>query len=352
MLFLEKLFKAEVVLCDNIDDDSYFEDADIIHLFNLQTIEYSYKAFKKAKAHKKKIVFSTIFWDLEPAINISFWFNRFSLPQTALVRLLNPFRKAIHCFSSLFGNKGNVVFGKYKRMAEEIVTGCDILLPNSDEEATIIQKLYGRTTNLLSKTIVVPNAIDKSTVSKGGLDDSCDNLPSGFVLQVGAINCVKNQINVVKALFDNKGIPIVFVGKQTDKKYFDKLKKISNRRGNVFFYDQVKNEEVFKFYRKAVCHVLPSFRESPGLSSLEALANGIQIVVSKSKYCPTHYYDFENCAHICDPYSCKSIKKAILSAISKPLTLDSKRIDSLFKKCSYENAAKITMQGYCAAIEK
>ena len=74
---------------------------------------------------------------------------------------------------------------------------------------------------------------------------------------------------------------------------------------------------VYGFYRRAACHVLPSFRESPGLVSLEALMCNVPIVVSDSRFCPTQYYQFDKYGYICDPYSTLSIRAAVLSAIEK-----------------------------------
>jgi glycosyltransferase involved in cell wall biosynthesis len=117
---------------------------------------------------------------------------------------------------------------------------------------------------------------------------------------------------LVKSLFSFPEIPIVFLGRSIHRKYFEKLKKMSDKRGNVYFVDEVNHSEVSSFYRYAKLHVLPSLRESPGLSSLEALTNGCKVLVSKFPYSPYETY-FKGKAMAFDPLDPISIKSSILS---------------------------------------
>ena len=89
----------------------------------------------------------------------------------------------------------------------------------------------------------------------------------------------------------------------------------------MFFIDEISPEEVKTYYRQAAVHVLPSFRESPGLVSLEAFYNGCEIVVSDSRFVPINYYRFNEIAHICNPFDPKSIKGAVLSALIMPRSI-------------------------------
>ena len=54
--YLEKEFGVEVTLCESLKMEKYFEENDFIHIFNIQTIDYTYKALKIAKKYNKKVI--------------------------------------------------------------------------------------------------------------------------------------------------------------------------------------------------------------------------------------------------------------------------------------------------------
>ena len=56
--------------------------------------------------------------------------------------------------------------------------------------------------------------------------------------------------------------------------------KLGKKRGNTFFLGEISHDDIYPYYSKAKVHVLPSFRESPGLSTLEAAVFGVNCVVS------------------------------------------------------------------------
>ena len=90
----------------------------------------------------------------------------------------------------------------------------------------------------------------------------------------------KNQLQFLKGMMKNN-LPIVFIGNNKFNKGYTALcKKLSDARGNVLFIDHISQEYLFSAYINARVHVLPSWYETPGLSSLEAGAAGCNIVVS------------------------------------------------------------------------
>ena len=161
---------------------------------------------------------------------------------------------------------------------------------------------------------------------------------------------MKNQLNLVKALKNNPEIPIVFVGKNFGDKYYHTLKKYAEKRGNVFIFDEIPHEKMAELYKKAKVHVLPSFIETTGLVTLEALINDVQIVTSDEKYCPIQYYHFDEFGFQCNPYDIKSIKKAILEAYNNPKqTKPNEDYKNFF---CYENVAKMIYEIYLKILEK
>ena len=206
------------------------------------------------------------------------------------------------------------IFGKEWGKAKEILENVDGILPNSYEELEQICRIFKLDyEDMSSKSNIIPNAIEKD--SKDIKNPENARLPSNYVLQVGRIGTVKNQIKVLQALKKKKEIPIVFIGKPENRKYYNMCRKLAHKRGNVFFIESVPHNEMDWYYQNAICHVNPSFRESPGLASMEALYNGLPIVTSDEKYCPCKFYRFNEIAYLCEPYSTNSIKKAILKAM-------------------------------------
>ena len=150
-------------------------------------------------------------------------------------------------------------------------------------------------------------------------------------------------------MMNHKEIPLVFIGKQNKIKqyYVDKTKELAAARGNTYFIEEMSQEELCAYYKAAKVHVLPSFRESPGLVSLEALYHGCNIVVSNRRYCPTDYYRFDKIAYTCDPYSITSIEKAIIDAYNSAFV----PVESgYFDFFSYANAAKLTRDAYIEVL--
>lgn len=346
--YLEKNYDVKIVLCNSLDDEELFFETDIVHIFNMQTIDYSLLALKKAKKYNKKVVLSTIFWDLRDASYVNTIYKMFGILPNRIVKNLKVIGDNLNKIAYKCSKKKyNIMFNK-KKYAQELIMYSDCLLPNSYEELDIIGKFYKCDKEVLKKkSIVVPNAINNDAIKQAS-DSLCEIDEKNYVLQVGAINSIKNQISLVKALYDKPEIRIVFIGKCGDEKYYNELKKISNKRGNVRIISELDNSEVLKYYKNALCHVLPSFRESPGLVSLEAASFGIPIVVSSEKYCPIHYYGFDEYAEICDPYDVKSIREAVLASIKKGR--GNFENEFLNEKFIYEIAANETYKAYCNAV--
>lgn len=344
--YIEKAFKVNISICENINDANCFKKADLVHIFNIQTADYTRKALNMCKKMQKKAVISTIFWDIRSASHVNLLYNLLGIKPNEFIGniefLGNITNKMAYNFTK---NKSNILFNK-KDIARSILIDADYLLPNSDEELLLLSQIYNIDLDLLlKKTRVIPNAIDYDLAKNS---TSADVYIKDYVLQVGRIEPIKNQINTVKALLKYKDIPIIFIGRIGNKNYYNDLRRISNIRGNVHFINEVKNSEIYNYYKNAKCHVLPSFRESPGLVSIEALMCNIPIVISKSKYCPIKYYKFDKYGYICDPYSVKSIQNAILEALSNGMKETLPEDYRYFY--SYENVAIETVKAYKSIV--
>jgi glycosyltransferase involved in cell wall biosynthesis len=341
--FLEKLYKVKVeILTDPEKLDNTF---DIAHVFNLSTMKSSLAFVQKAREEGIKVVLSPIYWDYSYAETHHFlkYFNY----------TLNPFTVAAGLFMSTACASilqiPKLISPLFRRYAKRMLRLSDILLPNSIEEAEKLicfTKLNSR--EILNKVHVVPNAVDCNGMGNDKDIFSIYAIPKKYILQVGRLEFVKNQLQTVKALKQNPEIPIVFIGSDRDKKYATALKKVARKRGNVFFIAEMPHEDVQFFYKHALLHVLPSLRESPGLVSLEALSNECKVVVSNHEFAPCDAY-FKGMASVCNPLSVNDLKDKILQELKMVRNTgeNSEKIKSHF---SWENAAIETRKAYCSVL--
>lgn len=331
---LEKKDNIEIVICNEIEKLNRHVNADIIHIFNIQNPIEIKHYLDFAKTNNIKIVVSPIYWDLWHSIVVNKIENIF------LARCFSKVKNIYKFFMMNFSATG-YLSKNYIKIRKDIIESANIILPNSPEEMKhIIDDLNLDYLNIYQKTVVIPNAINFTKCNDSKLD------VNDYVLIVGRIEKTKNQLNVIKALYNNKSIPVVIIGKKGNGKkaddYYNKVNNLALKRGNVTFIDSVEHSEIDSYFSNAKVHVLASFRESPGLVTLEALKNSCNVVVSDERYCPIKYYHLDTLANKCNPYSIASIRKAIESAFINNSCVD----DDFRSFFSYENAAHMTYIEY------
>lgn len=328
--YLEKIYGCKVSVITSAEELSK-EQFDLLHIFNLQTADFTLKVAEEAKKYKIKVFLSPIMWYLGGARYV----NRMSRI-TCNFSVISSFRWMSHLSEKM------CIKEEY-RTKKKILEMCDAILPNSIEEEEIVKRLYK--VNLPS--YVIPNCVDLK------LDEERTelSLPSNFVLEVGRIEPTKNQLAVILAMMNHREIPLYFIGQQNPvkKHYIEYVKKLAKIRGNTYFLTDLPQEQLVSYYKAAKVHVLPSFRESPGLVTLEALYYKTNVVVSKSEYCPISYYQLDEYGFVCDPFSIKSIEKAIMSAYEEDVR---KVPNEYFNFIHYKNAAKLTHKAYMSNLKQ
>ena len=350
--YLEKMYDDVVIRYAFTPQEILLNNsAKIIHIFNIQNFYETKQFIEVAKQKNLIIILSPIYWDLLDAQYINYLkifqiyalkspkifktslINIFNFLITHVPTLKNKYQNTIK--NGLYGSKKNKEIGRY------ILSNADYILPNSPEEGSIIEDYFK--ISLKENLISIPNAFDSRNVIVSN-NDKIPALPENFILQVGRLETTKNQLNLIKALYNSPEIPLVFVGKCVDKKYYNKLQHHAKKRGNVFFINEVSHNEIKEIFKRAKVHVLASFRESPGLVSLEAKQFGCEIVVSDKRYCPIEYYQFDKLGFTCNPYNLKSIKNAVLKAYYHPK--NTSFTEEYIKFFSYDNVAKMTYEVY------
>lgn len=350
--FLLQKFNLDIkIICDN-GNVNIDEDFDILHVWGINASPFLDKILENAKKNKKKIILSSIYWDVSHSLFLKYFIG------PVLNNNLFPFlEKCNKLFEYLimipvaaivpkYRKKTCYICGskKFKKYRRSSISASDYIIPNSDEEGELLCKDIGLDYKKIeNKFIPIPNAVD---VSKLNFECTEKILPelNNFVIEAAGIEPLKNQLSIVKALMNKKDIPIVFAGAVRNEKYYNEIKKLAEKRGNVYFTGKIDEKQLFDLYKRAHVHVLASFRESPGLSTLEALICGSQIVVSNEKFCPIKYYKFDKYGFVCNPYDVNSIRNSILNAYNNPK--DISLPDDYIKFFSYENAANMTYNVY------
>ncbi len=219
-----------------------------------------------------------------------------------------------------------------RRSITEILKKANLLLPNSHSEYNRLLKLYHCNTPY----VVVPNGIDPDLFS---FDETVEKDPR-MVICVARIEGIKNQLNLIKAL-NNTAYQLVLIGSASpnQQSYYQACKKIAGP--NICFIGQLPQEELLQYYQKAKVHVLPSWFETTGLSSLEAAAMGCSIIITDKG--DTRDY-FGDDAVYCDPSSPENIFAAVeKAALLRSNESFQKKILSCY---SWEQATIRTMEAY------
>ena len=192
----------------------------------------------------------------------------------------------------------------HRKSIMKVLKGASMLLPNSESEYKRLVKRYGISTNYR----IVPNAVNDVFFQAG--NEVQDETREG-ILCVARIEMIKNQLNLIRAV-NQTDYPMKLIGKPAPNhlKYFEQCKK--EAKEDIRFLGQLNRDEVIAEMRRSKVHVLPSYFETTGLSSLEAAACGCQIVVSPRG--DTKAY-FKDKAFYCEPDDIDSIKLAIEKAM-------------------------------------
>ena len=339
---LEQLYNIQIDIITNPEDinSSY----DIVHIFNYASIDESYNFFKEAKKYNLKIASSSIFWDYKYAVT-PIW-HRLGFIGSKITKFQLKLNYIINNLLAFLFNKPILLSNKFRNSVEKFIELSDVVLPNSTEEANLLLDFVykkQKPENIYDKIRIVHNAVDIKDYKIAPEEEFFEKykIPRNYVLQVSRVQYIKNQLNLLKSLEFDKDVPIVFVGKIIEPHYYKALKRIAKRRGNVYFIQEIPHSDVYSFYYYAKVHVLLSFRESPGLVSLEALSQCCPVVVADNRFVPYNTY-FSNCGCSVDPLNLNDIRHSVLNA-DKKLSLNFNK--EIF---TWEYAA---MQTYNAYVE-
>lgn len=339
--YLEKLGVEVDVSLELTPDVSNY---DIVHVFNLMRPQELYLQVRNAKKYGKKVALSTIYGPYEEYEKkarggiLQVLNNLLSITQ---IEYLKVIARAVLNFEF---SKGTVIYllNGHKRLQRKIIKMVDVFLPNSDSEMERVAKDFGlKDYNYVS----VANAVDinKFNYEKVSVDSELEKYRD-CVLCVSRIEGRKNQLNVIKACCD---LPykFVFIGKAgaNFKKYYENCKSIANE--NMYFLGQIEHEKLPQFYKLAKVHILASWMETPGLSTLEAGVMKTNVVVTKKGDTEDYFKEY---AFYCEPDDLESIRKAVVDAFEAPF--NEGLYHRILENYKWEDTAAQTLSGYKSII--
>lgn len=348
---LRKLGVDVDIKCDlNVDVKPY----DIVHVFQLDWTAEPYFYAKLAKKYNKPLVLSPIHHSLSEVKKFD---DTFVFDYRRISKYIFPdqFQRDVfkNVYRSIFSPKRAKptlisVFKGLKKMHTEVLKLADIVLVQTDIEAWDLKKVYG----IDFKWEKVLNGVGEPFLKK---DPEYIN-PfdfSDYIFCVGRIEPRKNQLSIIKAVKElreekNMDLKLIFLGIPT---------WLTHVEYNLRFKSQVKKypwityvnkkipyEEVPSYYHFAKVGVSASWFESTGLTSLEALFSGTNVVAS-GEQAKEYLGDL---ASYCAPDDIASIKRAI----EKEYFNKRPNVNSHLKeKYTWKNTAKDTLKVYNDILE-
>ena len=223
-----------------------------------------------------------------------------------------------------YGQRGSV---------RRILKGASLLLPNSENEYRRLVRRFGTTTAYR----VIPNAIDPVIFQPGAdLPPREDDL----VICAGRIEGNKNQLNLIRAV-NGSCFRLILIGSPATNqgRYYAECRRTAGPQ--VSFVHAVSQEELTAWYSRARVHVLPSWFETTGLSSLEAAAMGCSIVATDRG--DTREYLGDQAIY-CDPASPASILSALKKAAAE--TPPAPLREKILAQYTWAETAKQTLDAY------
>jgi glycosyltransferase involved in cell wall biosynthesis len=214
----------------------------------------------------------------------------------------------------------------------EVLAKTAMILPNSRSEAVRVTRAYPPKVNCN----IITNGTDP-VLFRYDPSVKKDDL---LVICVARIEGIKNQYNLIKAL-NNTPFTLLLIGAAAPNQmdYYRKCREIAAT--NIKFINHIPQYELVNHYQRAKVHVLPSWFETTGLSSIEAAVMGCNIVIT-DKGDTVEYFGQD--AFYCDASNPANILEAIQKASAAPGP--TKLRDRILTQHTWKQAAIQTLKAY------
>lgn len=303
-----ELKKSGVEIAISTDPNILLEPFDLVHIFNLTRVKESYLYFLNAQKQKKKTVVSPVYWN-----------PRFFLLREG-------------------GNPNDMAAWKLAQpMRARVLRECDLLLPNGQHEVAGLKQDFPA----IAPYRVIPNGFPDAFLTAGpaAFRTRYPDLPAEFVLSVARISARKNQ-HWLARICQELDLSLVLIGPVNDRKYFEQVRSFPN----VTYLGVHQGDLLASAYASAKVHALPSWFETPGLSSLEAAACGTTVITT-DQGCTYEY--FKEMALYVRPADDESLRTALEQALTfSPIPLT----DHIRKHYSWSHIAQATLSAYQSLV--
>jgi len=223
-----------------------------------------------------------------------------------------------------------------RRSITEVLQRASMVLPNSESEYRRIVQSYPCNLN----HTVIPNGVDQHLFIR---NEAVIKDPD-LVLCVARIEGIKNQINLIRAL-NNTRFNLLLIGSYApnQKSYYDECRSIA--ASNIIFINHIPQHALLAYYQKAKVHILPSWFETTGLSSIEGAIMGCNIVITDKGDAKEY---FGSHAFYCDPGKPESILEAVEKASESDYCENLH--DMILERYTWQQAATETLKAYNQTI--
>ena len=314
------------------NDEIVYSDYDLLHFFNIiRPADILYHSKKAAKPFViSPILVDYSEYDKNYRAGIAKLFRFLPADSLEYLKTIARWLKGDHLSSRAYIWKGQ------RKSIEDILQRTAMILPNSESEYRRVVQAYRNAV----KYRVIPNGINASVFKYKGGSKKDDKL----VICVARIEGIKNQLNLVKAL-SNTDFQLLLIGTHSPNQlsYYQHIRSIAGP--NVAFIEHLPQAELVRYYQKAKVHILPSWFETTGLSSIEAAVMGCNIVIT-DKGDAKEYFGRD--AFYCDPLQPQSILDAVKKASAAPF--NDRLRDKILEKYTWAQAALQTFKAYQSVI--
>lgn len=294
----------------SLDPNIRLDEYDLVHIFNATRITDSSLYFENAKKQQKPIALSPIYWNMQKFLEES-GENSAALSQ----------------------------WEAHQPWRGQLLQDCDLLLPNGQMEMDMIQNDF----NVTTPYQIIPNGFPEEYLGIDGslFREQCPGLPEQFILSIARITSRKNQVWLADACHE-MGLTLVLAGPINDPKYFEQVRAYPK----VVYLGTLQGRLLASAYAAAKVHAVPSWFETPGLSSLEAGACGA-VVLSTDQGSTTEY--FKDMAIYVNPLEKNSLIPALEKALEfNPIPLTTHIRDHY----SWSKIGQMTLTAYRTLVEK
>ncbi|HEY9679187.1 MAG TPA: glycosyltransferase [Drouetiella sp.] len=253
---------------------------------------------------------------------------------------LNYLRRIKRSLKSTFTGAPSHKFPEHVRLRKLAFEAADVLLPNSEaEKQSIISEL-----DVHTPSYVVPNGAETEIF---GVDVPY-NQRQPSLIYAGRFEPHKNQlgaIRVAKAV----NVPLTLVGSMHPhhQEYYRRCEIEAQKAKNIRIVKNCTQQELRKLYNQATVHILPSYFETTGLVTIEALLCGCNAVSTGRGFASDY---FGNSIEYCDPEDFQSIVRAVKIALSKPP--DMSLIEKMRELFTWRRAGEVTGSVYNVVLQQ